>query len=52
MIEALRLRNEDAERRDHVLGVGAVPLRKWQHAEYLVTKLIEAHAQADSRHPA
>jgi hypothetical protein len=28
MIEALRLRNEDADRRDDVLGVGAMSLRK------------------------
>ena len=52
MIEALRLRNEDADRRDDVLGLSAMPLRKGQHAEYLVTKLVEGHAQADGRHRA
>jgi len=48
--ESLRLQDECAGRRDDVLGVAAVPLREGEHAEHLVTRLVDGDAQADGLH--
>jgi hypothetical protein len=41
---------EKHRRRDDVLGVAAMPLREGQHAEDLVTGLVEGDTQADGLH--